>query len=69
MQFEKDEDIKKEIKDKEIVKEYCKVWLDVLQERAKEVQDAQVACLVGHAVQYWGHSACLCSRSRPSPCR
>ena len=44
--MEKDVDISKEIKDREIVKEYCKLWLDVLQARAKEVQDAQVACFV-----------------------
>lgn len=43
LQFEKDEDIMREVKDKEIVKEYCKLWLDVLKERAKEVMDAQVA--------------------------
>jgi len=40
-QFEIDEDIKKEIKDPEIVKQYCKIWVESLRERAKEVADAQ----------------------------
>lgn len=41
LQFDNDEDMKKEVKDKKMVAEYCKVWLSVLQERAHEVEEAQ----------------------------
>lgn len=39
-QFDDDEDMQKEIKDRKIVEEYCKNWNAVLKERAKEVSDA-----------------------------
>jgi len=40
-QFETDEEMKKEIANKDVVKEYCEVWVAVLRERAKEVEEAQ----------------------------
>jgi hypothetical protein len=39
-QFEEVETMKKEISDQSVVREYCKIWLDVLRERRQEVEDA-----------------------------
>jgi len=39
-QFEQEE-MKKEIANKDVVKEYCRVWVSVLRERTKEVEEAQ----------------------------
>lgn len=39
-QMEQDEDMKKEIQDVDAVKRYCEVWVRVLREREKEVDDA-----------------------------
>jgi hypothetical protein len=39
--MENDDEVKKEVQDVKVVQEYCKIWLQVLKERAKEVQDAQ----------------------------
>lgn len=41
--YEEDADIKKEVKDRSIVKTYCKIWLKVLKERAQEVEEAKAA--------------------------
>jgi hypothetical protein len=43
--FENDEDVIKEVKDKSIVQEYCKVWLKILNERAGEVEEARAVSL------------------------
>ena len=39
--FEGDDDVMREVKDKTIVQEYCKIWLKVLNERAGEVEEAR----------------------------
>ena len=39
--FESDEDVMKEVKDPKVVQEYCKIWLSVLNERAREIDEAR----------------------------
>jgi len=40
-QFENDETMKKEIQDRKVVEQYCKIWCQVLSDRRKEVDEAQ----------------------------
>lgn len=42
-QYEDDPDISKEIKDRTVVEDYCKIWLRVLEDKTKEVEDAWAA--------------------------
>ena len=44
-QYDSDEDFIKEIQDRNVVKEYCKIWHDALNAREHEVREAQQARL------------------------